>query len=55
LAGVNNLICVEANATGQLASLIKGYGFEVNKLLLKYDGRPFSIEELEGRLKEVLK
>lgn len=51
LAGVKKLICVEDNATGQLARLIRGYGFNVDKALLKYDGRPFSLEELEGLVK----
>lgn len=54
LGGVKKIICVENNATGQLAKLIKGYGFNVDKLLLKYDGRPFFIDELERRLKEII-
>lgn len=54
LAGTKKLICVENNATGQLAKLIKGYGFNVDKLLLKYDGRPNSVDELQRRLKEII-
>jgi hypothetical protein len=35
--------------------LLKRYGFEVNDKILRYDGRPFAVEELEARVKEVLK
>jgi len=39
--GAEKVICLECNATGQLASLIKEQtGIEVESLL-KYDGRPF--------------
>ena len=55
LAGVKKLICVESNATGQLAKLIKGYGVKVDEPILKYDGRPFSVEELENAIKGVLR
>jgi len=54
LQGVQNLICVENNATAQLASLVSRYGFTVNEKILKYDGRPFSLDELEERLKDVV-
>ncbi|RJX21596.1 MAG: 2-oxoacid:acceptor oxidoreductase subunit alpha [Desulfobulbus sp.] len=38
-------ICVENNATGQLARLIRGEtGFEFPAFLRKYDGRPFLLE-----------
>jgi len=52
---VQNLICIENNSTAQLASLINRYGFSVNEKVLKYDGRPFSLDELEERLKDLLK
>ena len=55
LSGVKKLICVESNATGQLAKLIKGYGVKVDEPILKYDGRPFSVEELENAIKGVLR
>jgi len=54
LEGIQNLICVENNATAQLASLINRYGFGVNEKILKYDGRPFSLDELEERLKDAV-
>ena len=53
LSGVKKLVCVENNATGQLARLIKNYGFSVDKKILKYDGRPFSLDELDEALKGI--
>jgi len=55
LSGVKHLICIENNATGQLANLVHCYGFEVNTRILKYDGRPFSVEELETKVSEELR
>lgn len=55
LKDVKTLICVENNATGQLIRLVQGFGFKVDKKILKYDGRPFSVDELEEKLKAVLK
>ncbi|OGB90697.1 pyruvate ferredoxin oxidoreductase [candidate division WOR-1 bacterium RIFCSPHIGHO2_01_FULL_53_15] len=49
---VKKLICVENNATGQLAKLLKLNGFSVDEMALKYDGRPFDLDELEGELKK---
>ena len=49
-------ICVEQNATGQLARLIKTEtGHEFSALLNKYDGRPFTIESLVKNLKGIIK
>lgn len=55
LGGVEKLVCVESNATGQLTRLMKTLGFNVNEQILKYDGRPFSLDELEERIRGVLK
>jgi 2-oxoglutarate ferredoxin oxidoreductase subunit alpha len=52
LKGVKKLIAVENNATAQLARLISSYGFIVEEKILKYDGRPFSLEELEKEIKK---
>ncbi|OPY91706.1 MAG: hypothetical protein A4E73_01860 [Syntrophaceae bacterium PtaU1.Bin231] len=54
LAGVDRLIAVENNATGQMARLVAAYGVRVDRMILKYDGRPFALDELEMRLKEAL-
>ena len=47
------LAVVENNATGQLANIINAEtGLTVDYSLLKYDGRPFSAEEIYRRFKE---
>jgi 2-oxoglutarate ferredoxin oxidoreductase subunit alpha len=51
LVGIKKLISVENNATGQLSRLMKANGIEVDEKILKYDGRPFSLDELEEALK----
>ncbi|MDD5772674.1 MAG: 2-oxoacid:acceptor oxidoreductase subunit alpha [bacterium] len=55
ISGLKKIVCVENNATGQLIKLLKYYGFDVNEKILKYDGRPFSIDELQEELKKYLK
>jgi 2-oxoglutarate/2-oxoacid ferredoxin oxidoreductase subunit alpha len=52
--GVERLIAVEENATGQLVSLVREHGRSVDTTILKYDGRPFTPEELKRRVQEVL-
>ncbi len=52
LKGTKKIIVVENNATAQLLRLINAYGFNADEKILKYDGRPFSLDELE---KEVSK
>ncbi len=48
-------ICVENNATGQFAGLLKReLGVVVDHSVLKYDGDCFTVEELHGRLKGLL-
>ncbi|NLY89676.1 MAG: 2-oxoacid:acceptor oxidoreductase subunit alpha [Firmicutes bacterium] len=51
LTGVKKLITVENNATAQLGRLIRNYGFQACGQILKTDGRPFSLEELEEKVK----
>lgn len=47
LAGARRLILVENNYSGQLGGLIREMtGIEIAQHILKYDGRPFSEEEL---------
>lgn len=55
LKGVKNTIAVENNATGQLVKLINLYGLDVDKKVLRYDGRPFSVEELEQKMREAIR
>jgi 2-oxoglutarate ferredoxin oxidoreductase subunit alpha len=48
-------ICVEQNATGQLARLMRSEtGYEFGALLNKYDGRPFTVESLVTNLKGLI-
>jgi len=54
IAGAKEVICVENSATGQLPRLIKFYGFNSFIKIFKYDGRPFSVEELEEKVKACL-
>ena len=51
LKGVQKLILVETNATGQLEKVLNCYGIKVNRKILKYNARPFLPEEIEGRVK----
>jgi len=45
-------IVIEGNATAQIAGLIRReIGYKVDSTILKYDGRPFSPEEIVGRLR----
>ena len=52
--GVDRFFAVEANETGQLASLVRGYGYRASGLVLKYDGRPFMVDELAQELGRVI-
>jgi len=53
LEGVRRIICIENNITGQFVRLLGCHGVTVNDNILKYDGRQFSLEELEGELAKV--
>jgi 2-oxoglutarate ferredoxin oxidoreductase subunit alpha len=54
LKGVKKLISVENNITGQLERLINGFGYKVDERILKYDGRPFFLDELQNQLKKAI-
>jgi 2-oxoglutarate ferredoxin oxidoreductase subunit alpha len=56
LQGVERLMAVECNSTGQLARLAGFYGIKIQAqdLILKYDGRPFSVEDLMAQLRRAL-
>ena len=48
LKKAKQLILIEANATGQFGQLIRSiWGIEWSDRILKYDGFPFSVEELQ--------
>lgn len=53
LGGAARVVAVEENLDGQLARLVRAEGHRVDAVVGKYDGRPFYLEDLERRLKEV--
>jgi len=55
LSKANRLVIVEGNATGQFARILQAHaGVDIKTKITQYSGRAFSVEELEGRLREVL-
>ena len=54
LAGAKTIIAVEENATAQLAEIASHHGIAISDKVLKFDGRPFTPDDLLGRLQEVL-
>ncbi len=54
LAGVKKRICVEENATAQLAALLARHGISCHETVLRYDGRPFTFERLLSDVREVI-
>ncbi len=54
MQGVSRLVSVETNETGQLTRLVREHGYRVDETLLKYDGRPYTVDELESELRRVL-
>ena len=54
IQGVTKLIAVEENATAQLATLAGQYGIVPDERILRYDGRPFSPDDLLVKIKEVM-
>ena len=53
LIGVKRLIAVEENMTAQLAALAERHGIIIHEKILRYDGRPFTVEDLVLQAKEV--
>ena len=54
LFGADKIIGVEVNATGQLAKLISSHGICIDDMILRFDGRPFTVDVLIDNVKEVL-
>ncbi len=54
MKGVRRFYSVESNETGQLARHVSQFGYHAKGHVLKYDGRPFTIEELTARVREVI-
>lgn len=55
LDGAETVIGVENNATGCLSRLLGCHGIKVDQTILKYDGRPFTIDELSKWVQERIK
>ena len=52
--GVDRFFGVETNETGQLSRLVREFGYRAEGMVLKYDGRPFMLDELEPDLRRVM-
>lgn len=46
MEGVEKVILVEDSSTGQLDKILALEGYQTDELILRYDGRPFAVEEL---------
>ena len=52
----SRVILVENNSTGQLGRLLREKtGLKPDRKILKYDGRPFTVDELEEKLRKAIK
>ncbi len=51
LNGVKEVVVIEANRLGQAAEIIRKY-IKIDQKILKYDGRPFTEEEIIEKLKK---
>jgi 2-oxoglutarate ferredoxin oxidoreductase subunit alpha len=54
VAGLDRLVVVEENATGQLEQLMRIHGIGADASVRRYDGRPFTVEDLAARLAGVV-
>jgi 2-oxoglutarate ferredoxin oxidoreductase subunit alpha len=54
MEGVEQFYAVETNETGQLAALVRYFGYTPTEKVLKYDGRPFMVDDLETALNKVI-
>lgn len=54
LADATKIIAVEANATGQLATLLSSQGLCIDDMILRFDARPFTVDTLLDKVKEIL-
>jgi 2-oxoglutarate ferredoxin oxidoreductase subunit alpha len=52
LISVKRLIAVEENVTAQLSALAERHGIIMDEKILRYDGRPFTVEDLVVKIPE---
>ncbi len=55
LKNAAEIIDVENNSTGQLATILRSHGFNPTHKILKYDARPFTSDELIKRIWQEIK
>lgn len=55
LSGASRVIAVEENVSAQLADVARQHEIRVDDSILRYDGRPFTVDDLEQRIREVLR
>jgi len=54
LSGADKILDVEVNATGQLAKLLSAHGLCIDDMILRFDARPFTVDGLLDKVKEVI-
>ena len=54
MEGVTEIYAAETNETAQFARYAGQFGYKTKRNVLKYDGRPFTVEELVRELQEAL-
>ncbi len=54
LSGVRRIINVEVNATGQMENILASHKIYVAHNILRFDARPFTVDNLAKQIKEVL-
>jgi 2-oxoglutarate/2-oxoacid ferredoxin oxidoreductase subunit alpha len=54
LSGADKIIDIEVNTTGQLAKHVSAYGICIDDMILRFDARPFTVDSLFDKVKEVL-
>jgi 2-oxoglutarate ferredoxin oxidoreductase subunit alpha len=54
LSGADKIIDIEVNTTGQLAKHVSAHGICIDDMILRFDARPFTVDVLLEKVKEVL-
>ncbi|OGF53089.1 MAG: 2-oxoglutarate ferredoxin oxidoreductase subunit alpha [Candidatus Fraserbacteria bacterium RBG_16_55_9] len=55
LLSAQRVIAIENNYSGQLAGLVRQYtGVNVHHLIVKYNGRPMSVDEIHGAIQQIV-
>jgi 2-oxoglutarate/2-oxoacid ferredoxin oxidoreductase subunit alpha len=52
LKAAKKIILIENNYTGQLKTLLENIGIKIDAEILKFDGRPFAVDELESLVRK---